>query len=360
MEETGKVSSERKKRRVKFTRRFYALITVFMVSVLALIGALAIRGCGEAGRTGIASLTGSGLADLNRLKVNELGSVMVLEYHNIGEEGRWSRSPENFRKDLETLYNEGYRCISLKDFVQNNIKVAAGFTPVVFTFDDSTISQFRYIMEGNKPVIDPDCAVGIMEEFSRQHPDFNMTATFYVLPSLFGQDEYIEQKLKYLVEHGYDIGNHTYTHPALASISREKAVEEIARGIEMVRAYLPNYEMLSIALPLGSEPKDPSILVSGKSGEIEYNFICSLLVGAYPSPSPVDYNFNPMRMPRVQALALSLDSGRCGSEAWLQYFRENPERRYISDGDPQTVTVPKHMQPRVNGAALGDKKLRVY
>ncbi len=344
----------------RFTPRFYLIISILgIVIVLAIIIPL-ISGKDAGSQLGSTIMESSIMADLNRMKVNELGSIMVLEYHTIGEEGRWSRSTDNFRKDLQTLYDENYRCISLIDYINNNIKVPAGYTPVIFTFDDSTISQFRYLKEGDKLVIDPNCAVGIMEEFSRQHPDFNMTATFFVLPSLFGQDEYKEAKLKYLVEHGYDIGNHTYNHLQLSNLSNEKAIQEIAMNIQTVRKFLPGYEEKSIALPLGAEPKDPSVLVAGKYEDIEYRFLASLLVGAQPAPSPVDFSFNPMRTPRVQALHLSLDSGRCGSEAWLQYFRENPERRYVSDGDPNTVTVPKHMLPRVNQAALGEKKLRTY
>jgi hypothetical protein len=67
-----------------------------------------------------------------------------------------------------------------------------------------------------------------------------------------------------------------------------------------------------------------------------------------------------MRLPRVQALDPSLDNGNAGIYAWLQYFKENPERRYVSDGDPGMVTVPKHMTERVDMDKLGDKKLRTY
>ena len=50
------------------------------------------------------------------LAPNELGRVMVLEYHKIDyPEERWTRTPENFRRDLETLYSRGYRLQSLKD-----------------------------------------------------------------------------------------------------------------------------------------------------------------------------------------------------------------------------------------------------
>lgn len=347
------------KAKLKLKPQAYAVIAILvLVLLIAFISILSAGGKEESSREEKTSEVS--LAELSRLRINELGSVMVLEYHAIGEEGRWSRTPENFRNDLETLYAEGYRCIRLKDFATNNIKTELGFTPVVLTFDDSTESQFRYIERDGELIIDPDSAMGIMEQFKAEHPDFNMTATFYVLPSLFGQEEYMEKKLNFLVDNGYCIGNHTVNHEGLGNISAEKGVQEIVGNIEMVQKYLPGYEQKSIALPLGSEPEDQSILVSGSLGNTSYNFVASLLVGSNPSPSPNDAGFDAMRMPRVQVLAQSLDQSNLGSEAWLQFYRENPERRYRSDGNPDTVTIPAHALPRIHEEAIEGKELIVY
>jgi hypothetical protein len=67
-----------------------------------------------------------------------------------------------------------------------------------------------------------------------------------------------------------------------------------------------------------------------------------------------------LRLPRVQALDPSLDTGDSGIYAWIQYFMENPERRYCSDGNVDTVTVPKHMIDRIDQSKLGDKELKAY
>ena len=38
-------------------------------------------------------------------EANELGRVMILEYHKIDTpEARWTRTPENFRRDLQRLW----------------------------------------------------------------------------------------------------------------------------------------------------------------------------------------------------------------------------------------------------------------
>jgi len=352
----------RPRNRLKFTRRFYILLGFIALAVLVivLVAALASSGGEEGFQETLTQAVGLMESELHRLKVNELGAVMILEYHRIAEEGRWSRAPDNFRADLEFLYEHGYRCVSLKDLVTNNISVPAGYTPLVITFDDADPSQFRYVEENGELVIDPRCAVGIMEQFSKEHPDFNMTATFYVLPVLFGQEEYVEKKLSYLVEHGYDIGNHTVNHVPLGEATPEEILEELSGNISMVQEYLPEYQQASIALPLGSEPKDYSLFKYGEYEGVQIDFLASLLVGANPSPAPCDRSFDPMRLPRIQAIDPSLDTGDSGLYAWAQYFMENPERRYVSDGDPNTVTIPKHMADRVDTERLGEKRLRAY
>lgn len=347
--------------RLKFTRRFYLVVACFGGLLFLLVLILAVSASGGDGELQ-ETIDEAGLqtADFHRLKVNELGAIMVLEYHKIGEEGRWSRTPENFRRDLETLYEQGYRCIRLSDLAANYIDVDPGYTPVVFTFDDSDISQFRYIEGDGGLVIDTECAMGIMEKFAEEHPDFGMTATFYVLPDLFGQPDHIERKLQYLVDRGYDIGNHTVNHPSLGEVEDATVVEEIAGNVEIVQDYLPDYRQLSIALPHGSEPQNPELLESGSTEDAEYQFIASLLVGANPAPAPCDPSFDAMRLPRVQALDPSLDSEGCGHCSWLQYFIDNPERRYRSDGNPEIVTIPQHMVDRVAMDRLGKKELRTY
>lgn len=114
------------------------------------------------------------------LNPNELGEIMILMYHGIGqEESVWQRTPQNFRKDLEYMYQNGYRMISLNDYARGEIKTQAGFTPIILTFDDGRQNNFNLIDVEGERVIDPDCAVGILEEFKSKYPDFNVTASFF-------------------------------------------------------------------------------------------------------------------------------------------------------------------------------------
>src|SRR5438034_10949596 len=87
---------------------------------------------------------------------NELGRLMILEYHKVDyPEERWTRTPENFRRDLDTLYTRGYRLQSLTGLIEGKITVPAGTTPIVLTLDDSSPGQFRYTVKDGKVESDP-------------------------------------------------------------------------------------------------------------------------------------------------------------------------------------------------------------
>ncbi|MEA4849223.1 MAG: hypothetical protein VB106_18465, partial [Clostridiaceae bacterium] len=165
----------------------------------------------------------AGQVDLKAIKANENGQIMILMYHGISDkEAEWVRTADNFRKDLEVLYDKGYRLISLKDYIENDIRTEAGYTPFILTFDDGAKNNFNMIEENGEKKIDPDCAVGILEEFKKEHPDFGSGGSFFVYyPIPFRQKELIKEKYEFLIANGYDIGNHSYSHENLGKLSTE-------------------------------------------------------------------------------------------------------------------------------------------
>ena len=67
------------------------------------------------------------VASAEPLPPNELGRVMILEYHKIDlPENRWTRTPENFRRDLQRLWERGYRLVALNDFLDGKMALPAG------------------------------------------------------------------------------------------------------------------------------------------------------------------------------------------------------------------------------------------
>ena len=49
-----------------------------------------------------------------------------------------------------------------------------------------------------------------------------------------------------------------------------------------------------------------------------------------------------------------------GMYDWLQYFEKKPEKRYISDGNPDTVAIPESEAEYVDKSRLNGKELLIY
>lgn len=296
--------------------------------------------------------------DLEIVRPNEIGMIPILMYHDIGaEEKEWVRMADNFRRDLQRLYDDGYRLLNLNDLLQNNIGTPAGYTPAVLTFDDSTAGQLRYVEQpdGTK-IIDPDCAVGILLDFAEKHPDFSLAGTFYIYyPLPFRQKGTVETKLRELVRLGFEIGNHTNGHENLAKIPPERIQEELARMAETTAQIVPGYRVNTLALPYGGNPKSEwrGLLAAGEFEGMEYANDAVLQVGANPAQGPNHMKFDPLRLPRIRGSQAELDR-------WLDYLTEHPEKRFVSDGDPATVTVPAAVVANVRMESLGGKTLRQY
>lgn len=300
--------------------------------------------------------------DLSVVKPNENGQIMIVMYHGIGQkEEEWVRTPDNFKKDLQALYDRGYRLISLRDYIENNIKVEPGCTPFVMTFDDSLLNQFNIIEENGQKKIDPDCAVGILEEFFKKHSDFGRGGSFYVYyPIPFRQKELIQEKFEFLVQNGYEIGCHGYNHENLGKLSKDEVVKVLAKSVEATRKYIPDYEVFSIALPYGIAPKgdDFSYAVSGEYNGYKYNHRAILKVGSNPAPAPNHIKFDALRLPRVRASEMKVAG--TGLYDYLAYFEKHPHKKYISDGNPDTIAIPKAEEDNLNLEGIKDKKVIIY
>lgn len=298
--------------------------------------------------------------ELTKIKPNELGSIMILEYHDIGKkEGAYSRSVVRFRNDLERLHREGYRLISLKDYLNGNFDIEPGLTPVVLTFDDSTPGQFRFLVKNGKVTVDPDCALGVLKNFCSRNSGERMKASFFVLYGcapihrLFAQEEFANEKIRFIVKSGMEIGNHTYSHGFLDRLDRETAVREIARSIEMAARIIPGYQVDVLALPGGGVPKDLSIMKSGFYRGNKYQNRAVLFAWGGPGNSPYSLKFDPYKIPRVLVSGKELDY-------WLDFYERYPQRRFISDGNPDVITVPKSRVDELNQKVRRTRKVRIY
>jgi peptidoglycan/xylan/chitin deacetylase (PgdA/CDA1 family) len=290
-------------------------------------------------------------ADINlSLKPNESGKIMVLMYHNIGSvESEFVRTPENFRKDLNTLYEKGYRPISLSDYVTGNINIEQGYTPVVITFDDGNKNNFEYLPDGT---INKDSAVAILMDFHKKHKDFPLEATFFLTGDRpFGQKGMESKKVNFIIDNGMDIGNHTVDHPIFNSFTGDKIQQEIGAQAQYLKGLISknNYKIDTIALPYGSRPKDKTLtkyLAAGSFNGVTYDNIAILNVGWNPGYSPYDVKFDPLSIPRVRSSEMKVDN--VGLYNYLDYFDKNPQEKFISDGVAGIVTVPKGKEKLLN------------
>ncbi len=304
--------------------------------------------------------------DYSKVKPNESGQIMVVMFHNFVEaypkgNNEYTTTFEEFQKLLPDLYDRKYRLVSLTDMLNNNINVPAGCIPMVFTFDDGTSGQFNLIEKDGKLAVNPKSAVGILEEFNKQHPDFGLKGTFYVNlgVSTFQGSGNMSERLSYLADKGFEIGNHTKTHVSLPEVKTvQKMLEEVGGNQVLMNEIIPGYSFKSFSLPFGNASKNlKEYVIKGSYQGVDYKHSAIVLVGANPAPSPVSAKFNPMALPRVRSTGQK--KVECDLDWWLKTL-EKGSSQYISDGNPDTVTVPQAKQSNVDMSRLNGKQLITY
>lgn len=289
--------------------------------------------------------------ELAALGVNELGRVVVGEWHVIGDsDGEYRTSRETFRAQLQDLYDRGYRPVTQAEFIAGTFPIPAGTSPVLLTFDDSTRDHLA-LDETGEPVV--DTAVGIIEAFAADKPDWRPTAVFgFNFPDPFGDAGYAP-KLRWLVDNGYELSNHSVGHANLGSLSSAGVVANLAENLARLHEVVPDVEVPSLTLPFGARADDPAVELTGTADGTTYLHELVYLVGAHPSRSPHDVAFDPTAVQRVPAHAVV----GTGPEWWGDRLDalDAGGQRFVADGDPDTVTYPDDLADRV---AVGDPALR--
>ena len=294
-------------------------------------------------------------------KVNELGDVPIMMYHgivdimssdtkyiggNVDKDG-YNRTACAFRNDLEFYYSKGYRMISLDDYVDGIVDVELGKSPIILTFDDGNINNFRVIGEKNgELLIDPNCAVGILEEIKKKYPDYNVTATFFVNSGLFGQPKYNDKILNWLVDNGYDVGNHTMSHVDFTKVDYDRSVKEMGGLYNILDRIIPNKYVSIVALPFGSPYKlshnNYNAILSGVYDNKQYLTKAALRVGWEAELSVFNKDFNPKFLKRIRAYDNE------GKDFDIEMnFKLLENKRYISDGNKNIIVIREKDKDRL-------------
>lgn len=300
--------------------------------------------------------------DYSALGVNELGHIMVVMYHGIKDNPPYHRTKDNFIKDLTYMYENGYRLVSMSDYLNMTIDIEAGKTPIVLTFDDGLSTTFSLIETDNGLEVDPDSAIGLLEAFIEEHPDFGRAGALFIhdTKANFRGDGTAVERLKWLIDKGYEIGNHSATHADLSKLDEVSLIKEIGQVDELLLELELDITMSAITYPYGKKPNDAflDVLSSGQYKEIELDY----QVGFREGPSsllycPLDIKFIPFGAPRVRG-----SEGEIQDMWWFfeHYDVDHPELKYVSDGDPETVVIPAEYEERVNMDKIGEKELIIY
>lgn len=304
--------------------------------------------------------------------INELGKVPIMMYHGIREKTSnstgtvggnvdkdgYNRTPEAFRKDLESYYEKGYRMIRLDDYINGKVDVEYGKSPIILTFDDGNEDNIKVtgLDDNGNIIIDKNSAVGILEEFKKKHPDANVTATFFVNGGIFNQSEYNEKILKWMIDNGYDIGNHTQTHLDIKKSSSDRVQKEIAYVYDKLEELIPGKYVKIIALPFGSPYTKThdnfKYVLSSTYNNKTYDTEAALRVGWEPEVSCFDKDFDKTFLKRCRAY----DNN--GKEFDIEMVFTNLEKnRYISDGDSNTIVIKESNKDKL---VETDKKVITY
>jgi peptidoglycan/xylan/chitin deacetylase (PgdA/CDA1 family) len=274
-----------------------------------------------------------------RVQANELGQVPVLMYHRILAKAvtPYDRSPAELRAELERLAKNAYVPVTAAEFATGRIDLPAGTHPVVLTFDDGYPSHLTLDAHG-KPL--PDTAVSVILDVARRYPWFRPVATFYLIKDPFMMGGRARAGVRWLIEHGFEVGNHTTDHADLAGMPKEKVRDEIGTD-QKALTDLGGVAPVTFAFPYGA-PSRLSWADRGSAGGASWDFAGMFLAGWRPADSPFSEAFQPMGIPRIRSEGkIKMDGcDQFCSTAWLDWLDKNPSKRYTSDGDPVAISFP--------------------
>ncbi|MFP4568123.1 MAG: hypothetical protein ACLFN8_04205 [Candidatus Woesearchaeota archaeon] len=245
----------------------------------------------------------------------ETKQIPVLMFHNIDyRENRYTISPNNFRVLLEKLHENNFYSVTLQEYINADFAhIPIGKKPILFTFDDSTLGQFKIDDIGN---ICRNSAVGILNEFYENN-DFGKGAVFYVslgsqnnfqLP--FYQDAHVTEKLRYLVDSPFEIGYHTHNHANNTQATKNNIKEQEIMLKAIFHHYLgdeyfnkmtqnqPN----SFAHPFGATPQNDTVYQDLIN---RYDVVFRAWGGF--SNHPLSRKFNEKEIPRRETTLQNID-----------------------------------------------------
>jgi len=170
--------------------------------------------------------------------------IPVLMYHDVSETPEknkkirhlhpsYSLSVEQFEEQMEYLFQNNYKSLSLSSLFNNDFNDEKG---VVITFDDGLIGNYKY-------------ALPILRKY-------NFAATIFVIVGRLASEMYLNwEQLGELSCNGISIQSHTMTHRPLEELSDEEVFHELSESKKILEEKLGQF-VNYISLPHGSFHKN--------------------------------------------------------------------------------------------------------
>jgi peptidoglycan/xylan/chitin deacetylase (PgdA/CDA1 family) len=313
----------------------------------------------------------SDLVTTATVRPNELGGVPIIMYHAFTTNPKyldeWTLTLDQFREQLDWYREHDFVMVGVQSMIDGHFDVPAGKTPIILTFDDASMGQFglQKADDGGWEVR-PDTAVGILEEYKQKYPEFVGPAFFAVLSwNCFASDDdpsTCEERLNWLVEHDYEVGNHTWDHVDMTDVSDEFFTNSIIAMMDWINERVPegpgNLSNV-VVMPFGAYP-DPDLHPEQRgwlkwgmwqNGE-EYFLPVVMAVEGGPAIPPYRMDADPSYTYRIASYPDIL-------EPWMDRIVSGEVSVFISDGDPGAVTIPADRIADLDEVWCAEKGLEV-
>ena len=161
--------------------------------------------------------------------------VPILLYHHIGDspsDSPYYVSPDEFERQMNLLYQWGYKTISAEQLVEAIQRCAQlPNKPILLTFDDGSETVYTD-------------ALPIMQKYG-------FTGTVYIVYNYIGAGLFMgKDQIRELYNAGWEIGSHGVSHVELPS-RPGKQEEEIVKSRQRLESYL-DVPVRSFAYPFGA------------------------------------------------------------------------------------------------------------
>lgn len=178
--------------------------------------------------------------------VTQKVKIPILTYHSIDKSGSViSTAPEVFRRQMQYLSENGYKAVTLNEFISSLSEDKTPFLKtVVLTFDDG----FQNFFSEAFPVLEKygfRATVFLVTEFCGKNNDWAGNP-----PDLPSSKVLSWEEIRQLHRLGIEFGGHSRTHPDLTKVSDSRVESEIVESKAVIENALGS-EVTTFAYPFG-------------------------------------------------------------------------------------------------------------